>query len=147
MAYQSPFHSQRTPAPDQATRDRMRAALDQRVAESKAKGYGPAKFDYLKKLGEDINRNIHASEGDKQKKGPTESQVRKAAKEGKVLYASAPSVCFTELSWQDGLATFTFAKGGGDGTYSIEMDVEDFMAWASDDLGRTYNDVWKGAEL
>lgn len=38
----------RTPAPDKATRERMRAGLDARIAESRIKGFGVARFPSLK---------------------------------------------------------------------------------------------------
>ena len=99
----------------------------------------------LGKLDKQINRNLHASEADKSKKGPSLSAVRKAAKEGRTLYASQPSTCFTEVSWTDGVCTFSFAhKTVGD--WDVEMELDDFIELCSEpSLGQAFNRDWYGA--
>jgi len=44
LAELSQWPNRRTPPPDQATRDRMRAGLDARIAESKAEGHTVGRF-------------------------------------------------------------------------------------------------------
>jgi len=153
MAYQSPFHTgNRTPPPDEATRARMRANLERNIAESKSKGYGKADFsDLLKPLNQKaketlankIAENMRQSEG---KKKPTKGEIKKAAKAGKVLVASLPSTCFSELTWQatsddgmDGIATGTFINKT-QGTWDWDCDLETFLEWTqSGSLGEFFN--------
>jgi hypothetical protein len=99
----------------------------------------------LAKLDKQINANIHASEGDKKKKGPSLSAVKKAAKEGRTLYASQPSTCFTEVSWTDGVCTFSFAhKTIMD--VDVPMDLQEFLDLASEpSLGQAWNRDYYGA--
>jgi hypothetical protein len=147
LAAYSPWPNRRTPAPDQATRDARRANLDRNVKESKAKGYGPARFDdvdrELKKLSKQINKNLHADE-DKHKKKPKLSEVRKAAKEGRTLFAATPSTCFSEVSWTDGIASLTFANKT-QGTWDIEMTLDEFLDFTDGSMGQNFNADWYGA--
>ncbi len=66
-----------------------------------------------------------------------------SAKAGKAedhITVNKASTCFSDLEWNDGVATATFAKGGGAGTYDYEMSREGFLDWASDDsLGEYFN--------
>lgn len=145
MAYQSPFHTGRTPPPDAATRARMRANLERNVAESKAKGYGPSSFnDLLKPLNETAKKtagNKLAEQMSETKKAPTKSEIRKAAKEGKTLSASIPSTCFAWLEWTDGVASGEFLNKT-QGVWEWECDLETFIEWAqSGSLGGYFNDV------
>jgi hypothetical protein len=76
----------------------------------------------------------------KDKTGPTRGEVEGAAREGKTLVATQPSDCFDELTWKNGVATATFTKGGGAGTYDYEMSLDDFLEWcASESLGEFFN--------
>ena len=60
--------------------------------------------------------------------------------DGDALVATTPSTCFDDLSWDDGVATATFAKDGS--VYEYEMSEEEFLEWADDDsLGGYFNDV------
>lgn len=97
----------------------------------------------LKTLDKQINANIHASEANK--KPPSMSAIKKAAKEGRTLYASQPSTCFTEVSWTDGVCTFSFAHATV-GDWDVEMSLSDFIALASEpSLGQAFNRDWYGA--
>jgi len=59
--------------------------------------------------------------------------------DGGVLTATTPSVCFDDLSWEDGTATATFAKKGA--VYDFDMSKEEFLKWAdSESLGEYFND-------
>jgi hypothetical protein len=144
MAYQSSFN--RTP-PSQLRRDFLRQQLDARIAQSKAAGHGPANFDYLlgdlnkqaSKLSKSIAANMKQSET--RKKNPTLSEINKAAKAHRVLIANVPSECFSELTWQDGIATGTFAKGGGAGAYEYDCTLQEFIEWSSSgSLGEWFAD-------
>jgi hypothetical protein len=60
-------------------------------------------------------------------------------KDGGALVATTPSNCFDDLSWEDGVATASFAKDGR--VYDYEMSKEEFLEWADDDsLGGYFND-------
>jgi hypothetical protein len=60
-------------------------------------------------------------------------------KDDGALVATTPSTCFDDLSWEDGVASGTFVKGGQ--TYDYEMSREEFLEWADDDsLGGYFND-------
>lgn len=143
MAYQPEWQNRRTPAPDQATRDRMRAGLDQRIAQSRAAGYGPADFSDLlrplnkeaSKLSKSINANMKASEA---KKPPTWGDVKKAAKAHRTLVANVDSSAFDSVTWKDGIVTAVFWN---DYTYSAPLDLNTFRDWTSESLGRFYNHV------
>lgn len=55
----------------------------------------------------------------------------------RIIEAQQPSACFVELTFEDGLATATFAKGG---TYDYPMSRREFREWADDEsLGRFFN--------
>jgi hypothetical protein len=90
-------------------------------------------------LDKQINKNIHASEGKGKK--PSRSQIERAAQQHRVLYASAPSSCFSEASWQDGVLSLTFANKAV-GTWDYEgVSLADFMDFAqSGSLGGWFND-------
>lgn len=153
LAQQSPYPNRRTPPPDEATRARMRANLERNIAESRSKGYGKADFSDLLKplkqkaketLADKIAENMRQSEGKKKK--PTKGEIKKAAKAGKVLVASLPSTCFSELTWQatsddgmDGIATGTFINKT-QGTWDWDCDLETFLEWTqSGSLGEFFN--------
>jgi hypothetical protein len=97
----------------------------------------------LGNLNKQINKNIHASE-DKGKKGPSLSGVKKAAKAGQTLYASAPSTCFSEASWTEGVASLTFANKT-QGTWDIEMTLSEWIDFCTGSLGQNFNADWYGA--
>lgn len=101
----------------------------------------------LEQAMKNLNQTIKQTIGDKlaeemgeKKKKPNLSEIRKAAKEGKMLSASLPSTCFSELTWQDGIATGTFInKTAGD--WSWECDLETFIEWVqSGSLGEFFNE-------
>jgi hypothetical protein len=98
----------------------------------------------LASLNKSINQNIHASESGK-KKGPTKSQIQKAADDGRTLYATQPSTAFTEVSWTSGVCTFSFAhKTVGD--WDVEMTLDDFLDLSAEpSLGVAFNRDWYGA--
>jgi hypothetical protein len=72
-------------------------------------------------------------------KGPTREEVEGAAREGKTLVATNESDCFDELTWRNGVATATFAKGGGAGTYEYEVTLDEFLEWCAGSLGEYFN--------
>lgn len=94
---------------------------------------------------EDINKNLNklskqAINKAKEKTGPSRQEVEDAAKQGKTLTATNASDCFDELSWNNGVVTAVFAKGGGAGTYQYEVDLDTFLDWcASGSLGEYFN--------
>lgn len=150
MAHQSGFQAfsqwvagGKVGAIPQAARDFLRAQTDKRIAESKAKGYGPARFDDLLRP---FNREAKKTAGDKlaeqisgTKKKPTMSQIRNAAKEGKTLRASLPSSCFAWLEWTDGVASGEFLNKT-QGVWEWECDLETFIEWTqSGSLGEFFN--------
>lgn len=134
-----------TGKPPQAVRDYLRSQTDARIAESRAKGYGPARFDNLLKPFNDSAKKAAgdklAEQLNKTKKAPTKSEIRKAAKEGKTISATLPSTCFAWLEWQDGIATGEFLNKT-QGVWEWECDLETFIEWAqSGSLGSFFNDV------
>lgn len=142
-----------TGKPPQAVRDYLRSQTDARIAESQAKGYGPARFDNLnkqmdrdfKKLQRDIAGNMKASEASERKKNPTISEIRNAAAAGQTLYASTPSDCFVEVSWTDGVCSVTF-RHKTQGTWDVPMSLSDFLDFArAPSLGQYFNAELYGA--
>jgi|SRR5579883_2480745 hypothetical protein len=157
MAFQPEWQNRRTPPPSQDVRERMRANLERNIAESKAKGYGPANFDGLlkplnrkvkKTLGDKIAENMRESEG-KKKKQPSKSEMRRALANGSELHAVTPSDCFQDLfavaSDDDGtvLVTGVFANPTR-GEWQYEMTLDEFLDWANDDLGVAFNEWVRG---
>lgn len=153
MAYQSPFHTgNRTPPPDEATRARMRANLERNIAESKSKGYGPARFDdLLKPLNREVKKTVGnkiAEQASKTKKKPTHGEIKKALANGLTIEASTPSDCFLNLTAEDAgdgmvLVTGTF-RNKTQGDWDYLMPLGDFLDWANDDLGVAFNEWVRG---
>lgn len=96
----------------------------------------------LGQLSKQTNKNIHAN-ADKGN-APKLSEVKKAAKEGRTLFAATPSTCFSEVSWTDGVASLTFANKT-QGTWDIEMSLEDFLDFTDGSMGQNFNADWYGA--
>jgi hypothetical protein len=147
-----PWGNKRTAPPDEATRSRMRAGLQARIAEEKAKGYGKATFD---KATKQLEKGLKQELTDwlkKSKHGPTEGQIRKAAKNGETLVATTPSDCFVNVEWtaisddgEDGVCSLTFAHKT-QGTWDIEMSLDEFLEFShADSLGQAFNADWYGA--
>lgn len=94
---------------------------------------------------EDINKTLNKLSKEavgkvRDKTGPTRGEVEGAAREGKTLVATQPSDCFDSLTWRSGVATAVFAKGGGQGTYEYEMELDEFLEWCADEsLGGYFN--------
>jgi hypothetical protein len=152
MAYQSPFHTGRTPPPDEATRARMRAGLERNIAESQAKGYMRADFnDLLKPLNREAKKtagNKLAEQMSEKKKKPTRGEIKKALANGATLDVSTPSDCFESLSAVDAgdgmvLVTGTF-RNPTHGDWDYLMPLGDFLDWANDDLGVAFNEWVRG---
>jgi hypothetical protein len=93
-----------------------------------------------KEVAKEANKAIKQTISDEQKKqGPTRSEIQKAAKAGKTLYANTPSTCFASLSWRKGVATAEFYRGGAI-VYDYEMSLDEFLDWAQDEsLGEFFN--------
>jgi len=156
MAYQPEWQNRRTPPPDQATRDRMRANLERNIAESRSKGYMRADFSDLlkplkreakKTIGDQIAENMRESEGKKKK--PTKGEIKNALKNGQTLNVTTASDCFESLTAEvsdDGmvLVTGTF-RNPTRGDWQYEMPLDLFLEWANDDLGVFFNQVIRGA--
>lgn len=141
MAIQSPFYTKRTPPPDQATRDRMRAALDQRVAESKAKGYGPATFGNfekeLSKLNQQINESMKASEAQRHKK----PKIKHHRNGDMIAQQGSSAFLFLAYSKAAGGVIASFANPTR-GEWFYPMGRKDAKDWFnSDSLGGYFNDV------
>lgn len=93
-------------------------------------------------LSKQANKNVHAN-ADKGHK-PKLSEVRKAAKAGQTLFAATPSTCFSEVSWTAGVASLTFANKT-EGTWDIEMSLDEFLDFTKGSMGQNFNADWYGA--
>ena len=102
--------------------------------------YGPANL--TKTLNEQMKKETkRALNSQRGQQATSLSQIKKAAAQGKTLWADQDSDCFESLSWRNGVATATFWHGG-DLTYTYPVDLETFLEWANDDsLGGFFNDV------
>ena len=138
--YQAAFREWKAsgnPKPPSIVRDYLRAQLQARNAESGAKGYGPAQFGNL-------NQKVNKELKKVMPKAVTKEQLMEAAKQHKTLRSASDSTCIATLDWKDGVATYTFVKGGGDEPYETEMSLEEFIAWSeSESLGQTFNELYR----
>jgi hypothetical protein len=103
-----------TGKPPQEVRDYLRAQNDARVAEAKAKGYGPAKLGELQRP----------------KKSPA-----KVDRQGNIV-ATMGSDCFDFLGYlaAEGVVVASFANPTR-GTWAYPMDRATAKAWLDGDLG------------
>lgn len=155
MAYQSDWQRQRLQQEVDTGRVKRTANVDAFLKGKPMPGNKPLPDVFgqltrdLAKLDKQINRNIHASEANN-KKGPSLSAVKKAAKEGKTLYAAQPSNCFIEVSFTgdadgNGVCSMTFAHKT-EGTWDVEMTLDEFLDFAkADSLGGYFNQFLYGA--
>lgn len=102
-------------------------------------------FDQINKsLGDKLNQEIKKIIGENMPKhggklATSRKQIEQALKNGQTIYANTPSECFVELSYTDGVASATFAHAT-QGTWTYEMSLDDFLAWAqADSLGEYFN--------
>ncbi len=95
-------------------------------------------------LNQQLSQNLKA-EIDKalKQKGPSRDQINKAVKAGKTLEANTPSVCFSDVYYQDGICTAVFAKDNY--VWEMEMSVSEFLDFAqAGSLGSYWNDEYYG---
>lgn len=123
--------------PPSIVRDYLRSQLQARVNESYAKGYGPAQFG-------DLNEKVNKKLEKVMPKPVTKEQLKQAAKQHRTLSAAVDSECIDTLEWRDGVAVYTFVKGGGTEPYSTEMSLDEFIEWVqSASLGQTFNELYR----
>jgi hypothetical protein len=67
-----------------------------------------------------------------------QKQQAKPKKLPKRLVAPDGSTCFDSLTWEDGVATATFIKGGQ--TYEYDCSRSEFKDWIADSQGGYFNE-------
>jgi hypothetical protein len=76
-----------------------------------------------------------AKQFDKNLQRQVNEQVANRAPKGATLHSEVPSTCLASLSWKDGVAYYSFYRGGSV-DYSTPMSREDWLDWvAADSIG------------
>lgn len=77
---------------------------------------------------------------DKQPTSPFHRASHAPKPSNRKITAPDVSTCFSSLTWKNGIATATFAKGGGLGTYEYECTRQEFKDWIAESQGGYFNE-------
>jgi hypothetical protein len=115
-----------------------RAARDKAAYAQSQKNLKAARQQFPKNFRKailDKTKEAHAA----QFKGPSETQIRNAAKSGRTLHITTPSSCFDSVNWKNGNVSVVFWNGY---SYQAPLDLDTMLEWASDaSLGSFFNHV------